>query len=139
MIIYGKVLITLSIISLLICVLISIYGNLYPKKMSLGNIILNIGYLVFIINVCILISTVAFALIANKKLLDNIDFKLKTFEIILIIISILYCIYRMFFFKKTDELLGLGDKTLMVYLSLCILLDVIIISCIPKLLSKIRG
>ena len=31
MILYGKVLITLSIISLLICVLISIYGNLYPK------------------------------------------------------------------------------------------------------------
>lgn len=139
MILYGKVLIILSIISLLICVLISIYGNLYPKKMIVGNIIVNFGYLFVIINLCILISTVVFVLIANKKLQDNFDFKLKTIEIILVIISILYCIYRMFFFKQTDELLGLGDTTLMVYLSLGIGLDVIIISCIPKLLCILRG
>lgn len=137
MILYGQFIFILSIISILACTLISLYGNLYPEKMLAGNIVVNIGYLLFVINICIMISTVVFLFITNKNLPDNSDLKLKTIEIILISISILYCVYRMFFFKQTDELLGLGDTTLMVYLSLGIGLDVFIITYIPKLLNII--
>lgn len=139
MIMYGKVLITLSIISLPICVLISIYGNIYPEKLIVGNIIVNIGYLLFFTNSCIMILTAVFSIVANKKLNDNFELRLKPIEIVIIIISILYCIYRMFFFKQADELSGLGDTTLMVYLSLSIGLNIIMITCIPKLLCKVRG
>lgn len=139
MILFGNLIIIISIISLIISVPLSIYGNLYPKQMMEGNIACNLGYLMFLLFLILMTFTGIFVYVAFKKLPEDFNFKLKAIEIIFISIGIIYCIYRMFFFKQSDELLGLGNPTLMIYLALGVFLNIDIIICIPKIKRQIHN